>query len=170
MVLSGDTILPTLNLLYPSFAQFEVRVADDVPEGIFGEMHYTLEAAGYEVMRPYYPRIGTLMEDWEIGNFNKFNWQFDGDQPWIINNQYPYQGYYDAKSGAISDNSTTEFKITYQVMSNDTILFYKKVSSEPDFDKLKFFIDNTLQNSWSGTTQGWTRVSFPVTSGTHTFR
>ncbi len=169
-VLSGDTTLPTLNLLFPSFAQFEVRVADDVPEGIFGEMHYTLEAAGYEVMRPYYPRIGTLMEDWETGNFDKFDWQFDGDEPWIINNQYPYQGYYDAKSGEISDNATSEFKITYQVMSNDTISFYKKVSSEPDFDKLKFFIDNTLQNSWSGTTQGWTKVSFPVTSGTHTFR
>lgn len=169
-VLSGDTIIANMGLFGSFFPQFEVQVANEVPEGVFGEMHFTLEAAGYVVMRPYYPRIGVLIEDFETGNFDKFSWEFDGDLPWVINNQYPYQGYFDAKSGTISDNATTEFWIRYQVMSADTISFYKKVSSEQDFDKLKFFIDNTLQDSWSGTTQGWTKVSFPVTTGTHTFR
>jgi len=169
-VLSGDTVLPSITTFGACYPQFEVQVAEDVPDGIFGEMHLTLQGAGYVVMKAYYPRIGLLVEDWETGNFNQFDWYSDGDLPWTINNQYPYQGYYDVKSGSIGDNQTTEFYITYQVMSNDSISFYKKVSSEPDFDKLKFYIDNTLKNSWSGTTQGWTREVFPVSSGVHTFR
>ncbi|MFA5417365.1 MAG: C25 family cysteine peptidase [Bacteroidales bacterium] len=169
-VLSADTILPSLNLFGACYPQFEVQVADEVPEGIFGEMHLTLEAAGYLVMRSYYPRIGMLVEDWETANFNKFDWQQDGNLPWTINHLYPYQGYYDVKSGAIADNQTSEFWIRYQVMSNDTISFFKKVSSEPDFDKLNFYIDNTLKDSWSGTTQGWTRKAYAVSTGIHTFR
>jgi hypothetical protein len=55
-------------------------------------------------------------------------------------------------------------------MSPDSISFYKKVSSEVDFDKLKFYIDNTLMAEWSGTFQSWKKETFPVIPGMRKFK
>jgi len=169
-VLSGDTTIPVLSTFGAIFPEFEVQVDNDAPEGILAELRYQLTSGGYFVEKLYYPKVGLIVEDWETGNFNKFNWQQGGDLPWIINNAYPYEGNYDANSGAIGNNQSTEFWVMYQVMSPDSISFYKKVSSEPDFDKLQFFIDNELQDEWSGTSQSWSRESYYVSPGVRKFK
>ncbi len=169
-VLSGDTTLASLTTFGASYPQFDVVVDDDAPEGVFAEMRYQLTSGGYFVERPYYPKVGMLLEDWETGDFSKFNWHDNGDEPWVISNEYPYEGNYDVISGIIGDQQTSEFWIQYQVMSSDSISFHKKVSSELDYDKLKFYIDNTLQGEWSGTTQGWTKEAYPVNPGVRKFR
>lgn len=169
-VLSNDTIIPVMGLFGAYYPQFEVEVSEDAPEGVLAEMRFELICGAYLTQKSYYPKIGLIIEDWETGDFSKYNWQSDGDEPWIISNQYPYEGYYDVTSGVIGNNSTSELYIQYEVMSNDSISFYKKVSSEVDFDKLKFFIDNTLMDEWSGTSQSWTRESFAVSQGVHKFR
>ena len=48
------------------------------------------------------------------------------------------------------------------------ITFYRKVSSESDFDNLRFYIDGFEQDRWSSE-QDWARVSFPVETGIRTF-
>ncbi len=164
-----DTIT-TLGFLGAAWPSFDITVSDDAPEGVFAEMHYVATAAGYEVLRNYYPKIGELIEDWETGDFSKFDWQLSGDENWFVTNQFPYEGFYHAKSGAIQNNETSELSLSYKVMSPDTIQFYKKVSSEPDFDILTFYIDDVQQGSWSGTTSGWTHEKYPVTPGMHTFK
>jgi len=55
------------------------------------------------------------------------------------------------------------------VLSDDSISFYRKVSSEQDYDFLQFYIDNTKKQEWSGEA-GWQRFAYPVTAGNHTFR
>lgn len=169
-VLSGDTLIPLLSTIGAVYTEYEVSVSDDAPEGMLAEMRYHMNMAGYNVEKIYYPKVGIILEDWETGNFNKYDWIMDGDLPWEINNTYPYEGYHDAKSGSIGNNQNSEFYIQYEVMAPDTISFYKKVSSEQDFDFLQFYIDNQLQAEWSGTTVGWTRESFPVSQGMHKFR
>jgi hypothetical protein len=54
-------------------------------------------------------------------------------------------------------------------LSNDSIYFYRRVSSELDYDFLEFYIDNVLADKWSGEVN-WGRVGFPVTPGQHTFK
>jgi hypothetical protein len=132
-------------------------------------MHFNASAAGYSVNRVYYPKIGLFMEDFETGTFTKYDWLQEGDLPWVVDHIYPYEGYYQAKSGTITDNQTSEFYITYTVMEADTIKFWRKVSSEADFDKLIFKIDNTIKGTWSGS-KSWAQIKFPVSAGTHTFR
>jgi hypothetical protein len=112
--------------------------------------------------------IGLREEDWETGDFNQFIWQNNSDSPWTISTYMPYEGVYCAKSGAIGDNNSTEMRITDTVYSIDTISFYYKVSSEQNYDKLKFLIDGQIQGEWSGVV-GWKRAAFPVTEGVHTF-
>jgi len=166
---SGDTVLPYLGTFTGCFASFNVSVADDAPEGIFAEMHYELSGAGYEESTIYYPKISQLVEDWETGDFSKFDWTTAGDIPWEITMEYPYEGYYHAVSGNIGDDQESSFEIQYQVMGFDSISFYRKVSTEQDYDYLKFFIDNNQKDQWSGT-QSWARKSYAVIPGMHTFK
>ena len=169
-VTSGDTIIPTLSTFGAVYPQFNVVVDIDAPDGILAEMRYQLTSGAYFVERSYYPKVGLIVEDWETGNFNKFNWQSGGNSPWLITDLYPFEGDYDVVSGAIGNNQTSEFWIQYQVMSPDTISFHKKVSSESDFDFIQFYIDNILQDEWSGTNEGWTRESYSVFPGIRKFR
>lgn len=168
-VISGDTIIPTLGLIMPSYTSFEVIVDEDAPEGIFAEMHYQLQAAGYDEMSIYYPKISQLLEDWESGNFSKFQWQSSGDEPWQIISEYPFEGFYHAASGDIGNDQTSEFYIQYEVMGFDSIRFEKKISSEQDYDYLIFYIDNNEKAKWSGS-QPWTEEVFAVSPGIHTFK
>ena len=151
------------------FSSFNVSVAEDAPEGIFAEMHFELSGAGYEETTIYYPKITELIEDWETGDFSKYDWITGGNQPWEITNEYPYEGYYHAVSGNIDDEETSSFEIQYEVMSNDSISFYKKISSETDYDYLKFYIDNSVKGQWSGS-EAWTKETFAVVPGMHTFK
>lgn len=167
---SEEVILPTLSTFGASYPKFSVTVSENAPEAIMAEMHYAITSAGYDVSKAFFPKIGLSIEDWETGNFNKYEWISSGAQPWTISSESPYQGSYHAASGNISNNQKSTLLITYEVMSNDNIQFYKKVSSQLDYDKLNFYINGTLRASWSGTSQGWTQESFPVSAGTNTFK
>jgi hypothetical protein len=166
---SGSQTLPTLGLFGSSYPTFNVTVADDAPNAIIAEMLFNTCAAGYDIDETYYPKIGIFVEDWETGDFSKYNWEAGGEQPWEVINLYPYEGNYHGRSGQIGDGETSELEISYNVLANDNIRFYKKISSEPDFDKLIFYIDNNEIADWSGS-ESWTHESFPVTPGLHTFK
>jgi hypothetical protein len=166
---TDEQIIPVIGFLGAAHPTFRVSVAEDVPEAIIAEMRFNASTSGYSEDKVYFPKIGIFLEDWESADFSKHDWKFDGDLPWEITNEYPYEGYYHAISGEISDNQESILKITYKVMGNDDIRFYRKVSSEIDFDKLKFYVDGILRGSWSGTDQGWRQESYPIEQGFHTF-
>ena len=161
--------IPVLGLFGFVNVIFNVTVSDQAPDAITAQMVFNAAAAGYSVDRIYNPKIGMFLEDWETGDFDKYDWQQSGNVPWAIDHTNPYEGYYQAKSGVIGDSKTSEFYITYTVMEQDSIKFWRKVSSESDFDKLIFKIDNVVKGSWSGS-KNWLQMIYPVTTGTHTFK
>ncbi len=148
---------------------FHASVDSKAPEGILANFNVQLRSGAFllEENRPL--KIGLVYEDFESGDFTAFGWNTSGNQPWTVLHDYPYQGYYNARSGIISDNQNSELSVEWQVMRADSISFIKKVSSESG-DKLKFYIDNQLKGEWSGTTGGWQKVSFPVYPGNHIFK
>jgi len=165
-----EQTIPVLGMLGPARPAFSVTVADDAPTAILANMEYHVEFAGYSATQMYSPKIGIFLEDWETGGFTKYNWKHAGDAPWEITTTYPYEGLFYVKSGPINHNQSSELSITYKVLADDVIKFFKKVSSEQDADKLSFYIDGTLRGSWAGTSQGWTQEIFSVTPGNHTFK
>lgn len=166
---SGAQTIATLGMLGGSWITYSVTVADDAPNSIIAEMLLNASAAGYSVDNTYYPKIGIFLEDWETGDFSKYDWVQGGNLDWEIINLYPYEGFYHARSGNIGDNQTTSFEITYDVLAYDSVKFYKKISSEANFDKLNFYIDNTIVGSWSGALS-WSHEKFPVSPGNHTLK
>ena len=76
-------------------------------------------------------------------------------------------GTYCTRAGTINNNGSTALKLTTDCISGQ-ISFYYKVSSEQHYDYLRFYIDGTQQDEWSGN-EDWTQVSFAVRSGRRTF-
>lgn len=93
-----------------------------------------------------------------------------GTYPWTITNSESHEGSYSARSNAgITHNQTSDITLTRNYAIDDSISFYYKVSSEANYDKFKFYIDNVEQVEASGTVS-WTRAAYPVTAGTHQFK
>ncbi len=108
-------------------------------------------------------RIGFINEDFETGNFESFDWEMSGAANWTIVSD-AYEGMYCARSGAISHNQTSSLSLTMDVLAAGEISFYKKVSSENNYDYLKFYINNQLQGSWCGTS-AWSQETYNVSAG-----
>ena len=108
-------------------------------------------------------------DDFNNGNFNKFSWLSGGDLPWVASTTLPYEGKYCIKSGSITHMQSSELSLNYFVYANDTISFYVKVSSEKNYDFIRFYINGVKKGEWSGT-QDWTLVKCPVSAGTNNFK
>jgi hypothetical protein len=150
-------------------AIFNATVSPTAQTGDVVNVNYNVTSGVYTANSMLSMNIGIMIEDFESGDFTSYGWEFGGNANWVINQQNPYQGGYSAKSGTITHNQTSALHITADVTAADVISFYYKVSSETNYDYLRFFIDNQMKNEWSGEI-GWTQATYPVTAGTHTFK
>lgn len=150
-------------------AFFNITVAADAPVGTIVELEYEVNSGEYALNAQFFEGIGLILEDYETADFSIYDWQFSGDLSWTITDIDVFEGFYCARSGAIGNGQSSEMNLTMVVTSDDSIAFYRKVSSQSNFDYLRFFIDEVLWYEASGET-AWNRVAVPVSQGTHTFR
>jgi len=148
---------------------FSITVAEGTPIGTVVNLDFTFVYAGYEEVKSISVPVGVQIENFETGDFTTYPWTLTGTPNWSVVNTGAQQGTYCAKSGAITHDGSTSFSISVNVLSDLNIKFWVKTSSESTYDFLKFYDGNTVLGSWSGTTD-WTEVSFPITSGSHTFK
>ncbi len=90
-----------------------------------------------------------------------------GDLPWVPQDLYASDGLDASRSGPIGNEEQSV--MTTQVTGPCKVVFYWGVSSEADYDFLRFHIDDEEQEAISGEV-GWTRKGFVVPAGTHTLK
>jgi subtilisin family serine protease len=90
-----------------------------------------------------------------------------GDKPWLPNWLYTRDGEDAARSGEIDD--LQQSVMTTEVTGPCKLTFYWGVSSEKDYDLLKFLIDDEEKDMISGEV-GWTRKEFFIPAGTHALK
>ena len=165
----GDVTMVTTS--FPAGEEFtftaEVSVASDVENGSVYELLCSAIADYTILTSTYVVTIGNIIEDFETGDFNSYEWNFGGNANWTIESTGAYEGTYCVKSGVVSNNQQSVLKIQLEVLADGEISFYKKVSSESMYDCLYFVIDNAEKGNWSGESD-WSLESFPITKGTHT--
>jgi len=95
-------------------------------------------------------------------------WTFGDDAAWSISDQEAFNGTYSAVSAPIEDGQACSMSLTLdvQVGFNTVISFYKMTSTDPG-DKLEFYIDGVLKDSWGGLSF-FAKEHFPITDGIHT--
>ena len=113
-----------------------------------------------------YTSSSSLDEDFETGDFSKYPWQHSGNTNWTV---VSYEGSYAAKSGTISHNQQSVLEITRNDPTANVISFALKVSSESNFDYLRFYIDGVMAEQWAGSVD-WEEAAYEITSGEHVFK
>ncbi|MDP6684859.1 MAG: C25 family peptidase C-terminal domain-containing protein, partial [Candidatus Marinimicrobia bacterium] len=167
-IVSGTGVTEGIEEGSQSSFNFSILVDVDTPLGYNAEFLLTgTSEIGYEYSESFVLSVGLVLEDFETGNFYLYPWEFSGDSPWIITEE-SFAGTFSAKSGEIFDNQSSVLSVTLDVLENGEITFYRKVSSSPNNDYLKFDIDDSVFGQWSGN-MDWSSVAYPVSEGQHTF-
>ena len=142
-------------------------LSENTPLGAIYEIDFTTSSGNYSTEGSFFIMIGNVMEDWETGDFSKFEWENEySSAPWTVVTENPYEGNYCVKSGNIGNNSVTSLTITLDVYSEGEISFYRKVSSEVDYDLFLFYIDAYPQIELSGEV-GWGKEQYTLSPGQH---
>ena len=146
-----------------------LTVSDEAQYGYAYEMPVAVYSGRYITFDSYAISIGLVTEDFETGDFSKFDWEFDGLPTWKIVTDNVYEGEYCAKSTSIADQSTATIKIVVDVKAKNEISFCKKVSSEKNYDVFEFYIDSEMLGEWSGEID-WSEETYTIEEGVHTLR
>ena len=148
---------------------FSVSVSEDTEIGHNVLFDLSISADNdYNTTDSFTLSVGLVLEDFEMGSFAGYPWEFGGNGPWTISTE-AYEGTYSAQSGAIANNQTSEMYVSVNVTTDGEISFYYKVSSEASYDYLRFYIDGSEMGAWSGEVN-WLQAAYPVSQGEHTFR
>jgi len=147
---------------------FDVIFSSQVPVGTVAQFMIMGVSGDYHIIHNFSQTIGLVIEDFESGSLTAFPWTFPG-QPWTLDNSTFHSGTSSVKSATITHNQSTSMTVQMDVSVAGNISFWKKVSSEQSYDFLKFYINNTIHNQWSGNLD-WSQETFTVPAGLATFK
>jgi C1A family cysteine protease len=170
---SGTVSYENIAVGESGIAGFMITVDENAPIGYAIEGSYSVECnsnsnvLNYEFDMGF--MVGLVVEDFETGDFSQFEWETSGNADWAITNGDVYEGTFSAKSGVIGNNNTSILEINLEVLQDGDFSFFRKVSSEPNYDYLRFYIDGTLKDEWSGES-GWEEFTYSVIAGNHDFK
>ena len=162
-------LVPAVEALGTSYAIFTVSAAADIEAGSRVNFGFFAEFSSHQFQSGFEFPVGLMIEDFETGNLSAFNWSNISASPWEVTADEAYEGSFSVVSGTIQDNQTSTLSIERTLTAPGIISFWYKVSSENIHDKLQFYFNNAILNSWSGEID-WSYAEFNVPAGTHTFR
>jgi hypothetical protein len=147
---------------------FQGKIETSVNKGAIPIYFYAFKG-GYSVESTAVIVVGTFMEDFETGDFSKYDWK-QGINPWEITTSNLFQGNYCARSKTgLVNSSASQLKITAYIADTSYISYVRKVSSRAEYDFFRFYIDDIKKEQKSGTINNWGYGSFEVEPGIHTF-
>ena len=159
---------PTVDAGETIEVSYTIGVASDMPRGANATFVLNVVSGAYSNEGNFSHRVGLEIANFENG-LEGFEWQNDAEHPWTVVDTEPHSGTYCLQSGTIGHNETSTLSLVFDVENGtDEIRFYRKTDSELNGDFLRFYIDDELQQEWSGTLN-WRETSFAVTQGEHTF-
>lgn len=145
-----------------AFSTYELKVSK---EG------YSTLITEYEINEDHYILNFVLLPseaiDFEDGEFpDEFTFV---DIPWELDENESYNGGFSAVSGDIDDLQSSTMVLEVENTLAGEFSFYRKVSSEADWDFLRFFIDGSEKETWSGE-EDWEKATYIIAEGSHEFK
>ena len=152
-------------VLFAPYTLDEEQIAD----GTAIQIGHQLTTGRLSLSDNYTFAYNTIIEDFETGVFGD-NWTVGTQYPWTI--EEDENGNHYAKSGGQGiSNAQSIIELTVNVIAEGDMTFRYKVSSENNWDKLFYYMDNVEKGVWSGTSMtDYAVYTQPVTVGQHTFK
>jgi hypothetical protein len=141
-----------------------VKLSETVPTGNLISVSAILDCNPYIVNKDFSFRVGKVRESFESSSFNVFPWINISAIPWVITSGSSYDGNLSARSGAISHNGSTSLAIRTVYSKDDSVRFFYRVSSEPNYDFLSFKLNDVEIFKKSGELP-WTKTAVAVKAG-----
>ena len=141
-----------------------VKLSESAFSGDFIALNSSLDCNPYFVNKSFSFRVGRIRESFESSNFRVFPWINISAQPWTITSSNSIDGNISARSGIIPHNGISTLMIKTVFPTADSLRFFYKVSSEPNYDYLSFLLNDTELFRKSGETS-WERKTVPIPAG-----
>jgi len=141
-----------------------VKLSETAPSGSLISIQSTLDCNPYVVNKDFSFRVGKIRESFEASSFNVFPWINLSHVPWVITSASSYDGLISARSGAIDHTGSTSLILRSVYAKDDSVKFYYKVSSEPNYDFLSFKLNDVEILRKSGEIP-WTSCTVAVSAG-----
>lgn len=159
------SVLGPINAQGSADATFVVTADASIEIGTLVEFTYAVFAGPYILEVNFNHQIGLIVENFETGDFSVFPWEFTGSGDWTISDG-AFEGSFCAMSAPIGNNASTGLYLEVDVTYDGNLSFYRTVSSEANYDYLRFYVDNTLIEEWSGDV-AWEQETVNLTAGAH---
>lgn len=110
------------------------------------------------------------LDGFETSDLSHFNWSTTGSsgKEWFVQNNFPHNGLFAATSPDLKNNENSQLYVR-KYCKDGIVSFWFALDSEQNFDFLHFYVDGTLESSWSGQID-YTRRTYPVSAGEHEFK
>jgi len=141
-----------------------VKISESVPSGTNITISTLLDCNAIKVYKDFTFRVGKVRESFEASSFKVFPWVNQSWTPWIITPTTFYEGGLSARSGSIGHNETTSIILRTIYSTEDSVKFFYRVSSEPNYDFLSFKLNDNEIFKKSGEIS-WTNQSVAVKEG-----
>ncbi len=103
----------------------------------------------------------------EAVDYPSLTFTLSGNGNWFSQTTTTYYGGDAAESANIGNNQSSTMETT--ISGKTSVKFYWKVSSETNYDYLRFYIDGVQQAQIAGNVD-WTQKTYSVSSGSHTLK
>lgn len=145
---------------------FSLQASSQLPTGIMIPLTITPSHNNETLTHSLFVGVNPA-ETFESNTFHTTGWT-QGSYPWTITNSGAYAGTYCLRSNStLTHNQTSQISVSVNLSTADSLIFYYSVSSETNYDKFHFLIDNTEKITQSGIVN-WTRAAFLIPAGSHT--
>lgn len=159
------------NLEVDAYTEVSFDVFVEYHAGLESYVHFQFQSTinGIKTEQEITCQIGYVLESFESGVFDTDYWTNDPVNPWIIESSHHYDGNFCAKSAPIDHDQLSQLTLNFYSTNEGEITFFRRVSTEANYDFLVFYIDEVEQDRWSGD-YGWRGFSYPTTAGWHNYK
>ena len=168
-VITPETTIADLEVGNACTIAFDIYVEYSAGEVTFVTLFLHTAINGLRMDQDILCPIGFELEDFESSVFDPNYWINDPAHPWRIVPMDAYEGTYCAKSADIDHDESSQLTMEFRSSEAGSISFYRRVSSEANYDFLNFYIDGELQERWSGE-QWWDDFTYPTLPGQHSYQ
>ncbi len=141
-----------------------VKLSESALYGDFISLSTTLDCSPFIVNRNFGFRVGKVRESFETASFRVFPWINPSSKPWTIIESVTADGNLAARSGAIGHNGNSALMMRTYYTGDDSLKFFYKVSSEPNYDYFQFKLNDTEIMRISGETP-WEKKVVAIPAG-----
>ncbi len=147
-IISTNFQIPEMDINDTVYLDYQILLSQNTDSNTIHKVIYYLDNETIPFTQDQYFITNLLIEDFETGDLNKFDWYFEGDKDWEIANDFPGEGEYSAKISDLETYQKASINLDYYFGLDFNLRFSMQFLSNKN-DILNFYLNDSLIQTWS---------------------